>query len=326
MGQAAELPISPEEMTRGAMDREDDISIAYEAGFCFPHIRRPFLKDLHIGIGILPQPVKIKDNDKDPARVIIFSLISPETSDAYLMTLAAFTRYLAKAENLAKFADSGNPAALLELLHREDVRVKDILTAEDIMARDFRTLKMDDPIGKALDIFSSSHRTRLPVLDAENRLVGVIDAGNIITRSIPEYLMMMDNLNFLTSFEPFSKLLEEETRISVSELMEKPKAVIRPDTPLIQLTVNLVKNSFPVLFVTDEEQHLLGDIYFQQWFYGISNSCNICSESLPFTNLSKTCCEGKLPWKIFSSGLPPQYLLLPTWQLPPKLFPKRRRR
>ena len=67
-------------------------------------------------------------------------------------------------------------------------------------------------------------------------------------------------LNFLTSFEPFEKFLKEEENIKVGDLMREPKAFISPDTPLIQLTVSLIKDEAVNLFVVDGNERIIGVI------------------------------------------------------------------
>ena len=93
-----------------------------------------------------------------------------------------------------------------------------------------------------------------------NQLLGVIDAPAILKRAVPEYILMMDNLNFLTSFEPFEKFLNEEEDLKVEDLMREPKAVIKPGTPLIQISVTLIKDDAVNLFVVNDENKLVGVI------------------------------------------------------------------
>ena len=249
-----------EHQVKAMMDREDTIKIPYERGIALPHSRTGSSPDLHIAIAVLPKPVKLKPNDIDPAQVIIMSLISENTSDLYLLSLSAFSRYLIKSENIAKFANATSPQELIDTLKEDDVEVKHNITAEEVMETKFPHVSTEDSIGKALDIFIGENKKILPVMDDDNHLIGVLDAQAIIKRAIPEDRMMMDNLNFLTSFEPFEKFLKEEENIKVGDLMREPKAVIAPDTPLIQLTVTLIKDEAVNVFVVNSEEHLIGVI------------------------------------------------------------------
>ena len=85
-------PLTSEELFKEIIEREDLLNIPYE-GMSLPHIRNSKLNDLYVIVGILKEPVKLKENDLAPTRLIVMSLISSETSDIYLKTLAAFTRF-----------------------------------------------------------------------------------------------------------------------------------------------------------------------------------------------------------------------------------------
>ncbi|MBN1865234.1 MAG: PTS sugar transporter subunit IIA [Victivallales bacterium] len=240
------------------IDREDTTKIPYEKGIALPHSRTVTSPDLHVGLAILGKPLKLKCNDIDPAQVVIMSLISENTSDLYLLVLSAFSRYLIKAENMAKLISARSPGDIIDILHDDKVEVKHNVTAEEVMQTEFPQVRKDDSISKALDIFVGENKKVLPVTDQDMHLVGVLDAHAVIERAVPEYIMMMDNLNFLTSFEPFEKFLKEEESIKVSDLMRDPIAVIPLDNPLIQLTVKLIKGPAATLFVVDGEDKLVG--------------------------------------------------------------------
>ncbi len=254
------LPDDSDLQVSNMIKREDTTKIPYEKGVALPHTRTSTVKDLHIGIGILKKTVKLKENDIDPSQIIIMSLISDKTSDVYLLALSAFCKYLAKQGNSAKFANSSSPEKLMELLDQEGVELKHNITAEDVMNLDYAFVTKDDSIGTALDIFIGGNKKVLPVLNEEREMDGVIDAYAILKKAVPEYILMMDNLNFLTSFEPFEKFLNEEEDLKVSDLMREAKAVIKPDTPLIQLSVSLIKDKAINLFVVNDEKKLIGVI------------------------------------------------------------------
>ena len=64
------LPDDTEHQVLHMMKREDTTKIPYEKGVALPHTRTSTAADLHIGIGILKDPVKLKENDIDPAKII----------------------------------------------------------------------------------------------------------------------------------------------------------------------------------------------------------------------------------------------------------------
>lgn len=259
------IDLDPKKMTEAIIARENSIKIPYERGAAIPHFRHPELQDLHIIIGILANSVKLKECDKTETKVVIMSLISENTAETYLKTLAAFSRYLLKEDGgTEKLVACKNPDEILEVLEQDDVRIKKLITAEDIMTTESPAIKLGTCLSEALDIFTLNNRVQLPVVDDQGKLIGTLDASTIIQRSIPKQVLMMDNLKFYTSFETFEKLLSEESELLIDEFVNESDAIINPETPLIQLTVTLAREEVRNLFVVNENHQLLGVISIQE--------------------------------------------------------------
>ena len=194
------LDIDVEKFSSDMIAREDAIMIPYEKGVALPHLRSSELEDLYVIIGMLNKPVKLKDIDKEPVRIVIMSLISEKTSDVYLKALSAFSKYLIKPESADKFIACENARELLELLDRDNVTLKKNITAEDVMDSNFPYLLQGASVSEALDLFFKHSKVQLPVLDANKKLIGVLDAAVIIRKSMPKHYMMLDNVKFLSGF------------------------------------------------------------------------------------------------------------------------------
>jgi len=106
--------------------------------------------------------------------------------------------------------------------------------------------------------------SQLPVVDDNNKLLGMLDASEIIGRSVPQYIMDMDNIKFLTSFEPFEQLLSKEENLMVKDYVRDPNCIINAHTPLIQITLPMVRKEARNLMVTDDENKLIGIVTIQE--------------------------------------------------------------
>lgn len=254
-----ELPFDWEKVLVDIIEREDSIGIQYE-GMAIPHVRVRESKDLYIIVGILEKPVQIKPDDIKPTSIVIMSLISDNTSDTYLKSLSAFTRYLSKPQNLNKITTATTGEQFLNILTQDDVKLKRDITADDVMMREWPSVKAEDRLSHALDILNREVKTVLAVVDNDNRLIGELDATQVIKSFIPDYILMMDNLKFLSSFEIFEKIFKEEETRYVRDYMKIPAATVGPETPLVQFTVTLAKGQAKTVFVIDKEQKLLGII------------------------------------------------------------------
>ena len=59
----------------------------------------------------------------------------------------------------------------------------DQLTVDSAMARQVRSLRPEEPVEKALELMSTHQVRRLPVLDGEQRLVGIVSMNDLARRS-----------------------------------------------------------------------------------------------------------------------------------------------
>lgn len=254
-----EVPIDVDHLVSGMIEREDTLQMPYD-GVALPHLRLPEYDDLYIIVGLLPKPVQMQSVDPEQCRLVIMSLISPDTSDLYLKSLAALTRFLLIGQNRQTLCSATNAKEFLDILRHADVKVRSHLTAEDIEVRNSETVRDTDSLSSALDLISSLNRSMLPVINENGKLVGELAALDILKQFIPEYIFRMENLDFLNSFEPFNKIFEAEGRHVVRDYMREPSLVVRPDTPLIQFTVKMVKQQVRACFVVDNDQHYQGTV------------------------------------------------------------------
>jgi CBS domain-containing protein len=254
---AVDVPLNSGQLLKEIIEREEVLNIPYE-GMSLPHLRNSELNDLYIIIGVLEKPVKLKENDLAPTRLVVMSLISGETSDIYLKALAAFTRFFSQPENLARCADVHSASDFFALL--DGVKVKEHITADDVMNKEFPTVKENDSLSAALDIMLKCRQSVIPVVDGENHLVGKLDATAVLKSFIPEYLLMMDNLKFVSSFEMFDKIFQEEGVRLVKDFLNPATATILRNTPLVQFTVTLAKHEADMIFIVDDEKKLCGII------------------------------------------------------------------
>lgn len=250
---------SPEELCAEMINREDAVGIPYE-GMAIPHMRIPEINDLYIVIGIPEVPVMLKEADIKPTQIIIMSMISDKTSDVYLKALAAFTRYFMNPVNLENACKSKNAEGFIDHLKMDEVTLKKNITAEDVMRTEFPSVTPESQLSEAVDKFVKERVEVIPVVDAAGKLLGTLGATELVRDFMPDYIMMMDNLDFLNSFEPFEKIFQQEGVRLIKDHMRKPALIVKPDTPLIQFTVKLIRGDAHAAMVVDSENKLVGVI------------------------------------------------------------------
>ncbi len=259
LAEYAELDLDIPKLTADMIAREDETRLPY-MGVALPHLRMPGLRDLFIVIGLPEHPVKLKSGDATPTEMIFLSLIADNMSDVYLKAMAALARHLA----VPKLADGllaaarGGREVLWNYLHVHELKMKKVVTAEDVMTPAEPVIPTDAPLAKAFDLFNASHRMLLPVVDGDGRLAGQLSALAVVKSFIPDYVFMMDNLNFLNNFEVFNRIFNTEHSQPVARYMNSEPLTASPDTPLIQLTLHLTKHEAEAIYIVDGDRRLLG--------------------------------------------------------------------
>lgn len=239
--------------------RENATGVSY-AGVAYPHLRLTGYDDLGLALAVLAKPVRLHSDDMGESRLILMSLVGEKSGDFYLKTLAAALRFLSKPASLDAMARAESAEAMIGIVDRAGVMIKKDLTAEDLMDRSFPSITPEKTLREAFDLFTRSNRSVLPVVDDKMHLLGVLDAVDIISKFIPEYVFMLPNTQFLDSFQPFEELSREESKRTVADFMRPVKLVITPDTPLFRCTVEICRHTVYTIFVTEPDSTLVGDL------------------------------------------------------------------
>jgi CBS-domain-containing membrane protein len=86
---------------------------------------------------------------------------------------------VSEADLLAKEALT-NPGVLAELLHRKDVRKAEGQTAGDLMTHRVVTVRPEDSVEHAAQLMHFLHVKRLPVVDGDGSLVGLVSRTDVL--------------------------------------------------------------------------------------------------------------------------------------------------
>jgi CBS domain-containing protein len=87
---------------------------------------------------------------------------------------------VSEADLLAKEALIDEPGPAAELVHRNDIRKAQGLTAGELMTRPPVTAAPDDPIGQAARMMHFMRVKRLPVVNSGGQLTGIISRADVL--------------------------------------------------------------------------------------------------------------------------------------------------
>lgn len=137
------------------------------------------------------------------------------------------------------------------------------MDAKLIMTRPVVTCHPDQSIAEVLELLGSSHHRMLPVVDADNKVLGVVHTLCLLEKIVPTYIGSGD----LTSvaYAPDIGLLKKNYLAlldhKVEEAMLTKPIIVRPDESLLSVTTSLLgQQRFEYALVADDDMHLLGVI------------------------------------------------------------------
>jgi len=223
-------------------------------GLDMPHVREESLPDLFIVIGLPENPSAVG------ADMVFMSLIGKDMSDVYLKVISTLARHLTvpgNSEKLIASARNGS-SALWNYLQDGDITLRTVVTAKDVMSPATVFLRDDMPLSEAFDLFCTTHRRFLPVVDASGHFKGELSSRAVVKSFFPDYVFMMENLNFLNDFAVFNEIFHSEHALRVAEYLNPAPATATLDTPLIQLTLLLTKQDAGDVYVVDKDNMLCG--------------------------------------------------------------------
>jgi len=81
-----------------------------------------------------------------------------------------------------------------------------------------------DDLGKAAKLFVKHHVGMLPVINADGKLVGVLQLRDLLNLVLPDFTRLMEDFDFVGTFGAANSIQPSKEEISkqVSEVMEPP--------------------------------------------------------------------------------------------------------
>ena len=133
----------------------------------------------------------------------------------------------------------------------------------DIMSTDVVTVSPDTPVYQIARLMSQYDISGLPVVDENERVLGVITELDMIVRNtrfkVPNFIMVLDSIIYLETPKHFQERLQHVLGVTAREIMSQPAVTIAPDATIEELAGLMVDrrmNPLPVV----ENDRLVGII------------------------------------------------------------------
>ena len=133
----------------------------------------------------------------------------------------------------------------------------------EVMNTNVLSVHPDDTLDKVVKVFKEEKISGLPVVDAQNKVVGVISDRDLLKYSeelqmIPINYIWMTPYAYLHDSDDYKKTAEDFLKTPVNELMSKRAFVIKEDDSLNDAVDLMKKKGVNRLPVVDENKKLKG--------------------------------------------------------------------
>ena len=137
-------------------------------------------------------------------------------------------------------------------------------TAGEIMRSDVPLLTREQDAKKAIDLLAQTDLGAIPVVDSEEKVVGIVSESDLILSEeesdlhLPHYLNIMGGIVFVGSMKGFEERLEKAFATKVSELMTADPIVTHDYEAAERVAKKIADNHHNHLPVVDGDGHLAG--------------------------------------------------------------------
>jgi CBS domain-containing protein len=137
-------------------------------------------------------------------------------------------------------------------------------TAGEIMARNVPSVHPSDEARTAIDLLSKSDLGAIPVVDNDNKLVGIVSESDLVLSEeesdlhLPHYLNIMGGIVFVGSMKGFEERLEKAFATEVSELMSAEPIIAHDYEAADRVAKKIADKHHNHLPVVDADGYLVG--------------------------------------------------------------------
>ena len=237
-------------------------------GLAVPHARLAGLESPMIAIACSPTALSYGGKDVSTQVIslnmnmfvnVMVLILSPlEDPNLHLQVMSMLAKSFSDPTAIRQVAALKTPADVISFFKTGKVRMPEYLLATDVMRTDFTPLHETDTIREAIDIFATTQCYSLPVIDAVGDLRGVLSLKDVLTYTLPEHLLWMENLSPIYRFQPFVDLLKSASDTRVSDIMQELGEPVSEDVPAIQLAKLFLEQKVSQLVITNKNGRLAG--------------------------------------------------------------------
>lgn len=199
-------------------------------GVAVPHARLENAPRLRMAIATSQKGIPFNG---DIAHIVFLIIVPVDMPGAYMQMLQGIAKICSKDKPLESIVSLRTGKDVWEYFDAGGSKLPDHLEAKHIMADPVVVLRENDSLARAIDLFLEHNASELPVLDADDELVGVVTTSQLVRVCMPDYLMWMDDMTPFLNFEPFAEVIRNESSTWLNDIMIDDYAQVEESSPAI---------------------------------------------------------------------------------------------
>ncbi|MBE6367333.1 MAG: CBS domain-containing protein [Lentisphaerae bacterium] len=250
-----------ESVRKGVFEREAMFPTVIAPGLAMPHARVSNLDKLIVALATIPQGVRFgSEEDGENVKVAVLVLSPADNPTMHLHVVSALAREFSDLSKIDQLAELNSINDIVGFFGIMPMRLPDYLKVGDLANGIGPILLADDSLAFAFRKFAESRSAKLPVMDNEGSLLGVIMLEDILRYNLPKDLLLAEDWTALYNFQPFAKMLAAADQIKVSDIMQSDCEKVCEDLPAGDLVKIFLNTHARELLVVDSQGRLRGEI------------------------------------------------------------------
>ena len=132
------------------------------------------------------------------------------------------------------------------------------MKVKEIMAKDVTSISPEISGQEALDLLQKMQISGLPVIDAQNNLVGMFTEKDILSYLLPSYIESVGRFVYQENSKTIKRKFGELSKIKVSQLMRKDIITTTEDTALCEAARVMLTQKARRIPVVDKSGKVVG--------------------------------------------------------------------
>ncbi|MGE0089608.1 MAG: CBS domain-containing protein [Bacteroidales bacterium] len=183
---------------------------------------------------------------------IVFLLVTPKGKPDFYLKIVKSLKENFVINHVTSIEKMDDLQEIWNYIDQLTITLPEIIYAGDFMEEITVYLNESNNLKDAIDKFVNTGYLNIPVIDLARNLVGEVTSNELMNVCLPRYVLWMDDIKPIISFEPFQNMVENEESTWLAEIMNHDCPVVQIDDPLINAAIVMTKKAVLYVYVLDD--------------------------------------------------------------------------